>query len=177
MIKVIINSQKHGTVWREFDNQLQVDAYIDEVTLSQHWGRNAWTEVVVPEVKDELGNMVTPAETVDHPAEWSWSQEDISAQVLAEKKLEHRIKKQNFGARLIAEITNMNSDKGLDAAGLAALLSDTSVQMIQDLLWSGSLDFAKAQILAYPGALYTLEEKQALAAKIDAWISANPEPS
>lgn len=40
MLKITINSQKHGICWLEFSTQADVDAYVQSVTDSQHWGLN-----------------------------------------------------------------------------------------------------------------------------------------
>lgn len=38
MIRLTINSQKHGEVYKDFSTQEELDAYIAEVTESKHWG-------------------------------------------------------------------------------------------------------------------------------------------
>ncbi len=108
------------------------------------------------------------------PQNWSVSYDDVSVEIAQRNALQLRRKKQDFGAFLIAKITELNTSKGLDQAGLSSLLADANAATIERLLWSGSLEFAQAAILAYPGNLYTTQEKQAFADEIQNFLDANP---
>ena len=143
MIRVDVKNEQNVVGWSsEFLTQEEADAWVAQETAAGSWG-----------------------------AVFTVEQTDVSAEKAEEASLRNRLLKQDFGALMIAKITEINSSKNLDQAGLAALLSDMNALAIERLLWSGSLSFAKAAIASYPGSLYTSEEKTALVAEIDAFLA------
>lgn len=104
-------------------------------------------------------------------AEFTVIAEDVTAQLAIEQKISSRFSKQNFGALMVAKITELNDSKNLSQEQLGVLLTDPQALAIERLLWSGSLNFARAAIAGYQGGLYSTEEKAALVAEIDLFLS------
>ena len=66
MIRLNINSLKHGVLFLDFNTQEEVDAYIAQNEISGHWGKDAYTEVI--QSTDD-----TPEHTIEHPATVTYS--------------------------------------------------------------------------------------------------------
>lgn len=90
MFKITIKSQIHGEMFLLKETQAEVDAYIEECKLSQHWGRNAGVSIIpaIEEIKDEAGVVVqeaVPEQIIEHSAEYELVVEDVSVQMMQEK--------------------------------------------------------------------------------------------
>jgi hypothetical protein len=138
-----------------------------------------------PAVLDAQGAVITPAViasdavpavtiTQAHFApEYEIVQTDVSAQVDQEKAIAAALSRQNVGAGLIAAIFTMNEAKlaagTLNTATLEAMMADSAVTLIRELLWAGSLTTAKALITAYNGVYFTAADKAAILALMAAY--------
>jgi hypothetical protein len=112
-----VNIIKNGQVTHlgQFKTQAEADAWIAEGSKQQWWGKPAYTEVIpakkelqevviTPEVRDEDGNVITPAvtemqeivvqeeTTIEHPAEFEVQIEDITAEIEAQKAIDQALK-------------------------------------------------------------------------------------
>ena len=104
-------------------------------------------EVSTPSLDPEIPSLVIEYKL---PAEFSIQIEDITASLAAEQAVSNGMKAQEIGAQVIAMVWAINESKNLDAAAFQALLADASLQLIERLLWSGSLKTAKALISTNP---------------------------
>jgi hypothetical protein len=106
MIRVNIESKKHGKVWRDFETEADALLWVHQCQQTEHWGIN---ERIIPraqatyeqlllnprillEEEDEQGNIIEP-ERVVLPAEWSYSLEpvdvtDVEAEANALKEID-----------------------------------------------------------------------------------------
>lgn len=92
MIRLNINSKKHGLVYRDFETQEQVDKYIAEI--GEHWGRKEDQTVVIQyEVQDEQGNIIEPLITEVLKKEVDFEQIDMTKEIEAEKTKKEKKKK------------------------------------------------------------------------------------
>lgn len=171
MFRVIINSNLHGQVYRDFETIELANEYVSEVTVSQHWGRNEWIENVedVPAVYDGFGQLVTPAVTHPEvrPAEWSYQILDITVLAAKKRLLDLGQKRQLLGSQIIAQVFSLNESKGLSAESFQAMLQNTTLQNIERLLKNGSLRTAKVLIQSLDGTFFTDSEKSEIIATID----------
>lgn len=95
MIRLFINSQKHGQVYKDFETQLEVDAEIFDHNVVNpeaefHWGKLAYTEVIPakPAILDEQGVEIVPAiaeQIINHPATVVFTQTDITLEIQKEQ--------------------------------------------------------------------------------------------
>lgn len=91
MIRLTINSQKHGEVYKDLASQAEVDVEIVDSNVANsrasfHWGKLAYTEVIPakPAIVDDQGIIITPAQpsrTVNHPATVTFTQKDITQEL------------------------------------------------------------------------------------------------
>lgn len=162
-LKLNIQSQKHGSVFKEFDSQEVLDAYIAEVTLSQHWGKNAFVELI-PAVVDEQGNELEPAQEIQHDSEWSYSVEDITAQSQIQQLETEGLTKQQIGAQVIAKIYAINELSNVSSQAFDLMLDDAQLAKIERMLWAGALGKAKAKIQLLDNTFFTQEQKDAILA-------------
>ena len=194
MLRIDIVTADGGTPWTTFDTQDEVNAYIADVTASQKWGQSAWTEIVtpaipeipaVPAVLDANGNVVTPAVaevpavpavTVNHPATWSYTVTDITAQVALQTAVAKGLQAQQVGATAVATVYAINeanlASGALTNAQFTAMLADTTIASIERLLGSGSLATALALVQSYNTTLLTYFTAAQIA-QIEAVITAS----
>lgn len=169
MIRVTITTKDGLTPWLDLPDQEAVDTYIAQITASQHWGRNAWTEIVTPEIPavlDDEGNVISeavPAVTQDHAAEWSYITQDVTTQLAQQAAVANALDRQSVGSKIIATIFTINESKMLDGTlsvvDLQGMMQDATVSLIRELLWAGSLTTAKALITMYNGPYFTSNDK------------------
>lgn len=92
MIKLYIDSQKHGHVSRDFESQAEVDKYLFEI--GNHWGRQKEEIAIVQrEAQDDQGNIIEPQITEVLPQEVVFTTEDKTVEVEQEKQKKEKKKK------------------------------------------------------------------------------------
>lgn len=73
--------------------------------MQPEWGRGAYTEqkLVTPEVRDEAGEIVTPAvyEEIQHAAEYEIQEEDMTAEIEAAAVIANRLREYPTALELI----------------------------------------------------------------------------
>jgi hypothetical protein len=131
MIRVHIkNAQSVETNFLDFQNDAEADAYIAEVSANSHWGKIAYEEEVVPAVKDDQGNVITPAQFVHHETEVVFTKEDITAQVTLDGRIRglalSGMEDAEVCAKCTALIGGYNKEKNLSSAQIQALISQFS---------------------------------------------------
>jgi hypothetical protein len=179
MIRVSIIKNGIQTHGAQFNTQAEADAWIAEGTKQQWWGKPAYTEVIsakkelqevviTPEVRDEEGNVITPAvtemqeivvspeTTIEHPAEFEVQIEDVTAEVEAQRKLETRRQKRLFGEHMIDQISVLNEQANINEQALEALLTDPDFTIIREHLYAGSLKSAYNKILSVEPKILTV---------------------
>ena len=92
MIRLHIQSNKHGQMFKDFNSQAEVDEYLSEI--GDHWGRKQEDIIVVQsEIQDEQGNIVQPQITEVLPQEVVFTTEDKTAEYEQEKQKKEKKKK------------------------------------------------------------------------------------
>ena len=88
MIKVNIANASGIFATKNFETQSLADLYIQEMKDSEHWGKSDKDFILTPEVKDEQGNVISPAVMGHQNAEIFFTTEDITAQFNLEQRIE-----------------------------------------------------------------------------------------
>ena len=158
MLRLNINSQKHGLRWLDFQTQEEVDQYL--ASIGDHWGTPASQQVIPAVIDPETQEEITPEQIIDIPGTVEYSVIDITAQKQAEDLLKEGEKRQDLGAKVVAKVFAINEAKNLTALQLQALLDDANLERIERLLWTGSLRTAKLMIQALDNTHFTNDEKQ-----------------
>lgn len=143
---------------------------------------------IQPEIQDENGNViqeriveqqeviVQEAQTIIHPAIHTYEIVDGTAQINYELALQKRAKLRLAGERLIDEMSIRNAELGVSGTQLKAIMTDEDAVYVRELLWTGSLQTAKAYILEKQAKFESLvgaEYVSWLLNKIDAAIAAS----
>lgn len=100
------------------------------------------------------------------PAEFDIEQEDITAQLEEDARVEEGIKRQNLGAAVIAKVYSINDSKNISAQVFAAMMADQTLAVIERLLKNGSLKTAKQLIQGLDNTYFTNDEKAAILAML-----------
>jgi hypothetical protein len=143
MLRLNINSQKHGLRWLDFETQEQINEYI--ITNGSHWGLPA-SQQIIPAVLDEEANEIEPEQIIDIPGTVEYTVVDITAELQVKALFETGLKRQELGNKIIAQVFAVNETKGLDQVGFQAMLENVTLQNIERLLKNGSLRTAKTLI-------------------------------
>ena len=171
MIKVNIKKQNHITNWAQFESLAAAQPWIDDCIAINAWGKAAYTEIIPAKdaVLDENGVEIEPAvpeQIIDHPAEYTITIEDITEEVEKERKLQDRIKKQEFGAKFMAEVLELIDRKvaagELSQGDLIAMESSADLMLIEKVAWRGMIDTLKGLVTNYAGIYYTQADKDYL---------------
>lgn len=94
MKKISIKNKSTGEITHGANKEeTEVQAWIDSQVENDSWGKKAYIETVSYEVQDEQGNIVEPAEYVEHESEYEIIIEDKTAEVEAEKQKKEKKKK------------------------------------------------------------------------------------
>ncbi|MEM4360406.1 MAG: hypothetical protein QXT45_07760 [Candidatus Bilamarchaeaceae archaeon] len=113
---------------------------------------------IQPEIRDEDGNIIQerivelqeveiePEQTIVHTATHTYEIVDITEELNKQQALERRQRLRLAGERLIDEMSIKNTELGLDLAQLKTIMLDTDAALVRELLWTGSLESAKAVI-------------------------------
>ncbi|MEO0271676.1 MAG: hypothetical protein ABIM30_01130 [candidate division WOR-3 bacterium] len=113
---------------------------------------------IQPEVRDEDGNVIQerivemqevviePEQRIVHPATHTYEIVDITEELNKQKALERRQRLRLAGERLIDEMSVKNNEMGLSLSQLKAIMLDEDAALVRELLWTGSLESAKAVI-------------------------------
>lgn len=116
------------------------------------------------------------------PAEYTIEIEDITAEIeareakaQAEKVIQKKLERIEFGKRIIALISISNDAKELSSESLIALMSDPHIQMIKGLLETGAIQTARDAIAMYQvseESVFTEEDRTLLLNELDAFLGA-----
>lgn len=124
MFKITIKSQTQGEFWLEKPTQTEVDDYIKWAEESAHWGKPAWIEEI--EATEDK-----PAYQIVHPAEYTITVEDMTAQIAAEQAQIDAIKaaQQNAAIRLMTFPSEVDNCQDLEAlkAAIKIMISDIAI--------------------------------------------------
>lgn len=162
MLRLNINSQKHGICWLDFPTQIELDQYL--ANIGGHWGIPARQEIT-PEVVDlETGEILQQSGTVEIPGTVTFSIEDITSSILQETLQKEGLGRQQIGAKIVAKVWAVNESKQISAEQFSSLLNDSNIARIERLLWSGSLKTAKMLISQLDATYFSLEEKNSILA-------------
>lgn len=92
---------------------------------------------------------------------------DVSAQYDQATQIDIRRKKQEVGANVIALVAVINDSKNYGLSDFQAMLSDSTLTMIKELLYAGALISAKQMIAAFDSQWFTDADKALLIEIID----------
>ena len=134
MFRVDINSNAQGTFWLQFDTQAEVDTYTQWCVDSKHWGNPQWIEYVsaTPDLLDDAGNIVqvgVAAHQIIHPAEYTLTVTDISAQVQAEQAQINAIKQAQLNSAQALQALPAQIDQCADLDSLKTLIKSFVVSV------------------------------------------------
>lgn len=94
MKKIIIKNKATGEITHGSDlDESEFQKWIDYHVENNSWGKKAFKETVKYEVQDEQGNIVEPAEYVEHDSEYEIIIEDKTAEYEQEKQKKEKKKK------------------------------------------------------------------------------------
>lgn len=174
MFKINIQSEKHGPGFLEFANLAEAQAYIAEVTASEHWGSLEKT-IEVPAVLDEEQNVIEPATTIVIPATWSYEIIDVTEEKLAEARKAKNVKRINFAIGFMAEIASTNALKlqNNELTLEQVVSAEEKLAKVQRLMYNSSLPLALQEIIAIEATLteYPQAYKEELKQKIIAYLA------
>jgi predicted phage-related endonuclease len=140
MFKININSKTQGQFWLEKTTQAEVDEYLKWAKESAHWGKPAWIEEVPEKIELEIVDGVqvqktTPAYQIVHPAEYTITVEDMTAQVAAEQAQIDAVKaaQQQAGMRLMLFPQQVDDCHDLDSLKetIKLMVSDIAVLLVK----------------------------------------------
>lgn len=179
MFKLNIFKNNEIVAEGEFETLQLANDGLSKGIQKEYWGKSAYTEiisavtemqevVITPAELDAEGNIVTeaitemqevvisPETTIEHPAEFTYTIEDISTQIEAERKLIVRKDKRGFGEVVIDQLAVINETSNVSSATLEALILDPDFTVIKEFLWDGSLKSAYNKILAIEPKILTV---------------------
>lgn len=169
MKRLIIKSEKHGEMYRDFETEAEIQEFID--ASGDHYGHLDYTEIIPakdavygeapllePEVLDENGVVITPAvygeapllqeaqpeQSIFHPATVSYEVVDVTAQINKEKAIAKNLARMEFGQQIMAELAAMNQS-ALESSQTTVqniLAAEEKLAKVQRLLLNGSLGLA-----------------------------------
>lgn len=119
----------------------------------------------IEEVLDENNEIIQPyipARThieYKFPCQYTIEVTDCTEEVQKERLVQEGIKRQNLGAQIIAKVFSINESKELTIEQFNAIMSDSTLERIERLLWTGSLRTAKLLIQSLDTIYYTTDEK------------------
>lgn len=97
------------------------------------------------------------------PAEYTVEIVDISAEVLAAKKISNRTKKRAFGESMVDKISTINDGKNLSVEQVDAFMTNALISNLREHLWAGNIDTFIAKLTASDvSAFFTSQEKSAV---------------
>lgn len=165
-LKLIINSQKHGTVtWPElFNSQEELDAKKVELELQGHWGKYEISQPGESYTNPDT-NEVTETPPVLIPATVSFSQEDVTAEEELRIGLITRHKEIVACEKVIELVGHLNKFK--PQGTVTTVLSSPQMQGVIFALLTGAPVTAKAAIISLGTSLYTQEEINQVTAILD----------
>lgn len=169
MIKV--NIFKNNVKFRdaEFSTQEIADEWIENSKKYQWFGKpEGWylesdlseeekaQEIERREVEIFVNGEVQTVIEIKIPSQYSWTFEDITAEVEAQQKA---LEAQSLGNQIICKVWAINDAKNLSVLEMQALFADAQLSAIERCLRNGALLTAKALIEALDSSYFSAEEK------------------
>lgn len=175
MKKVIIkNKQNVVTHFSTFPTSAEANEWIEKQTLKKSWGKpERWVaesqlQLEGESVENSLEMMIEPTSFGDiklykFAAEYTVEIVDISAEVLAAKKISNRTKKRAFGESMVDKISTINDGKNLSVEQVDAFMENALISNLREHLWAGNIDTFIAKLTASDvSAFFTSQEKSAV---------------
>lgn len=139
-VDIVMNSDGKVKWTSQWPNESMADEWIFNCLLEKVWGNPSEFTVVKSDITDKYNQ-----------------QQEIRKGLLA----------QQIGATVIAKVWAINESKNIDAQTFNDLISDSTLQIIERLLWNGSLKTAKSLIQNLNSNFFTDQEKASIIAVID----------
>lgn len=106
------------------------------------------------------------------PAQYSVEITDVTAEVLAAKKLSDRTKKRAFGEALIDKISTINDSKNLSVEQVDAFMGNALITALREHLWAGNISTFISKLTASDvSAFFSSQEKAAVIAECEAFLT------
>lgn len=174
MKKVLI--KKHSIVTNQavFSSVELANEWIAQESSAKSWGKpERWVaesqlQLEGESVENSLEMIIEPTSFGDiklykFAAEYTVEIVDISAEVLAAKKISDRAKKRAFGEGLIDKISTINDSKNLSIEQVDAFMTNALISNLREHLWAGNIDTFVAKLTASDvSAFFTSQEKSAV---------------
>lgn len=174
MKKVLIKKQDITTNQASFATTELANAWIAQEVANKSFGKpERWVsedrlQVEGENIDNSIEMMIEPTSFGDiklykFAAEYTVEIVDISAEVLAAKKISDRTKKRAFGEALIDKISTINDSKNLSVEQVDAFMTNALISNLREHLWAGNIDTFVAKLTASDvSAFFTSQEKSAV---------------
>lgn len=178
MKRIDIQSQKHGHVWLLKETQEEVDAYLQEIASTEHWG-SPYKETVIParpDVLNEQGEVIhqgNPEQTIITQAEYTVTVSDVTEQVEQEKAIAKNLARMQFGMQIMAELAYRNQKRLSNGQITVALILtiEEKLAKVQRLLLNGSTGLALQALIEAEIPELPVEEKLHFVTKIQQYLA------
>lgn len=186
MFRLNINSQIHGIRSRDFKSQEELSAQLDLWNSAKHWGEHApyWVRSETP-IAGALETRITPVDVAIGetprsyteylmPATVTYSTQDVTGIVKAEKDKAKRLARIAWADGLFAELANENAkDISLGLNTLANVVAaEKKLQDIQTSMQSSSFELALLKYQALDLPELSAQRKADFIGKIQAYLAA-----
>lgn len=141
-VDIVMNSDGKVKWTSQWPNESMADEWIFNCLLEKVWGNPSEFTVVKSDITDKYNQ-----------------QQEIRKGLLA----------QQAGATVIAKVWAINESKNIDAQTFNDLISDSTLQIIERLLWNGSLKTAKQLIQSMNSQFFSEEEKNSIIEMIESF--------
>lgn len=174
MKKVLIKKQDITTNQASFATTELANAWIAQEVANKSFGKpERWVaeeriQLESENIDNSIEMMIEPTSFGDiklykFAAEYTVEIVDISAEVLAAKKISDRAKKRAFGEGLIDKISTINDSKNLSIEQVDAFMTNALISNLREHLWAGNIDTFVAKLTASDvSAFFTSQEKSAV---------------
>lgn len=184
MKRINIQSQKHGLVWLLKENQEEVDAYLQQIASTEHWGSIEKTVVtpaviekqqveVSPGVFEEQDVEISPEIVEVIPATYSVEVIDVTEEVEAEEAIKKNLARMQFGMLIMAELAQRNQKRLTQGTITVPLILtiEEKLAKVQRLLLNGSAGLALQALIDADIPELPVEEKAYFVTKIQSYLA------
>lgn len=183
MKRVLVTKSGVVTNKAEFATQELVDAWLVQEEANKSFGKQArWVSEDRIQLEGEdiaLSDqmMIEPIMGKDvklyhFPAQYSVEIVDVTAEVLAAKKLSDRTKKRAFGEALIDKISTINDSKNLSVEQVDAFMGNALITALREHLWAGNIStFVSKLSSSDVSAFFTEQEKAVVISECNQFLS------
>lgn len=157
---------------RDFATQEEAESYVEEKRNTGIFGKPAHPVLKHPAYYDAGGNLLVAAEYETVPDAFTIEITDVTAEYAAKAAVDLAKERRLAGEAIMDKVFATNMAKNLTPEQFQALLQNATLGAVERLLKNGSLTTAKSLIQTMDETFYSVEEKNAIIADIDAALGA-----